>query len=55
MIGLPEVEFLDVEDEPGGGGKIHVETPAASVGCPACEVVARVSAEALSRMWTHAP
>ncbi len=42
MIGLRAIVFLSCEDGAGGEARIHVETTAATVGCPRCGVVARV-------------
>lgn len=42
MIGLCDVVFLDGDDGPGDVARIHVETAARPVRCPACGVVARV-------------
>jgi len=36
LVGLPEVNVLGVDDEPGGPLRVHVETTATVVGCAAC-------------------
>lgn len=42
LVGLPDVNVLGVEDEPGEPLRIHIETLAETVGCPLCGVVAHV-------------
>ncbi len=42
MIGLPDVVFLGVEDEPGGELRVHVEGRSARDFCEACGIAARV-------------
>jgi hypothetical protein len=34
LVGLPDVNILDVDDVPGAPLRVHVELRALTVGCP---------------------
>jgi transposase len=42
LVGLPDVNVLGVQDDPGEPLRIHIELRSSVVGCPACGVVAHL-------------